>query len=72
MTVPALKRGLSAIAFHEGSQVWVPVLETVNSATADGASRRRVAHWRRAVVQVRRRGGAALRCCFVGLYVCFD
>ncbi len=52
MTVAALQGGLSA-AFHEGSQVWVPVVETVNSLTADGSNKRRVTHWRRGVVQVR-------------------
>lgn len=51
MTVE-LQRGLSA-TFHEGSQVWVPVVQTVNGATADGTNKRKVKHWRRGVVQVR-------------------
>ena len=33
-------------------QVWVPVVEVVNSTAADG-SKKRVTHWRQAVVQVR-------------------
>ncbi|KAI3425379.1 hypothetical protein D9Q98_009143 [Chlorella vulgaris] len=51
MTVAVeLQRGLSA-TYHPGSQVWVPVVETVSGATADGTNKRQVTHWRRAVVQ---------------------
>lgn len=49
MGPPELKRGLSQ-AFHEGSQVWVPVVEFISSTTADG-SKRKVNHWKQAVVQ---------------------
>jgi hypothetical protein len=67
MTVE-LQRGLSA-TYHEGSQVWVPVVETVSGATADGTNKRKVKHWRRGIVQVsggnsaRQQHRPALSCC---------
>lgn len=35
-------------------QVWVPVVEVITSSTAD-SNKKRVTHWRKAVVQVGRR-----------------
>jgi hypothetical protein len=64
MTVAVeLQRGLSA-TYHPGSQVWVPVVETVSGATADGTNKRQVTHWRRAVVQVQSQGRLGhVACC---------
>ena len=60
MTGPPLQRGLSLVAYHEGSQVWVPVTVEVASARAD-AGKRKVTHWHRGVVQVRWGGVGFLR-----------
>jgi hypothetical protein len=45
-----LQRGLSQ-AYHEGSLVWLPQIETVNSLSADG-SKKKVTNWRRGTVNV--------------------
>lgn len=51
MTGSLLQRGLSQ-AYHEGSLVWVPQVETVNSLSADG-SKKKITSWRRGTVNVR-------------------
>ncbi|KAH7619484.1 hypothetical protein Ndes2526B_g06464 [Nannochloris sp. 'desiccata'] len=48
MTGSLLQRGLSQ-AYHEGSLVWVPQVETVNSLSADG-SKKKITSWRRGTV----------------------
>ncbi|PSC74954.1 Myosin-J heavy chain isoform A [Micractinium conductrix] len=48
---PRLARGLST-TYHPGSQVWVPVVEAAaGSQLTNGAAKKKVAHWRRGVVE---------------------
>lgn len=42
----------STQVYHEGSLVWVPVYEVVNSLTAD-TNKKNSTHWRRGRVEVR-------------------
>ena len=51
MTGCQLAKGMSQ-AYHEGSQVWLPHVEVVNSLAADGSKRKHTS-WRRGAVQVR-------------------
>ena len=58
---PRLARGLST-TYHPGSQVWVPVVEAAaGSQLTNGAAKKKVAHWRRGVVEVRVLGRALER-----------
>jgi hypothetical protein len=61
-----LQRGLSQ-AYHEGSLVWLPQIETVNSLSADG-SRKKITSWHRGTVQVRLKKG--LQCVALDVLHC--
>lgn len=50
--VAVATRTLSAV-FHEGSQVWVPILEKVKSTAGGAETTKQRKLWRRGVVQVR-------------------
>jgi hypothetical protein len=49
MTITELHSTVSQ-AFHEGSQVWVPDIESAGSLGREG-NNRRITSWRRGVVQ---------------------